>query len=575
MRNQTAQSGQKPFAFSILHVALRKYDPGILAIVAIFVALLPISLPRIYATDEVQYFAYLRSIYFDGDLDFRNEYEHFAAIGRQNGDPAVYNALLRPDAFNPNPSTGLLRNVAPVGSAIMWSPGFVLADIGVRAARALGSSVAADGYSRPYIWSVCFMAALYSLGGLLLTYRLALRFAGTFAAAVATVAVWLATPLVMYTYILMPWSHTTGFFLFALFLTVWLGASDERRATSDERRVADGRSVEPGQGELSRPSSPFVLDPLSRGLGRWALLGLIGGLMTITREQLGLLLLLPAVEGLIRYVQLARARRWEDARRLVAGHAVFLAVFVLALAPQLVTYQILNGRPLPSSTVGGKLKWCSPHFIDTLIDYDPAPSAWCPIPNDISTSFPPFAHGAFLWSPILLPAVLGLVVLGWRGRDQRPKTKDQKPADMASFGPWSLVLGHERGIGLLAALLLLGFVAQTYLNGAFGTTWHLTRSFGFRRLIECTPIFVLGLAPLVAWLRARAGRALPLILAALLIAWNVGLIAQWTIVRPQIRDGLVWEGMLHAQFVEVPAAVVGKIDDVLFNRCRLANNDTC
>ena len=74
---------------------------------------------------------------------------------------------------------------------------------------------------------------------------------------------------------------------------------------------------------------------------------------------------------------------------------------------------------------------------------------------------------------------------------------------------------------MLAALLLLGFVAQTYINGAFGTTWHLARSFGFRRLIECTPIFVLGLAPLVAWLRARAGRALPLILAALLIAWNV------------------------------------------------------
>jgi hypothetical protein len=144
-----------------------------------------------------------------------------------------------------------------------------------------------------------------------------------------------------------------------------------------------------------------------------------------------------------------------------------------------------------------------------------------------------------------------------------------------SLGPSSFVFGQRSGASLLAALLLLGFVAQAYINGAFGTTWHLTRSFGFRRLIECTPIFVLGLAPLVAWLRARVGRALPLLLAALLIAWNVGLIAQWTIVRPQIRDGLIWEGMLHAQLVEVPAAVAGKIDDVLFDRCRLANNDTC
>ena len=127
----------------------------------------------------------------------------------------------------------------------------------------------------------------------------------------------------------------------------------------------------------------------------------------------------------------------------------------------------------------------------------------------------------------------------------------------------------------MAALLFLGFLGQTYINGAFGTTWHLTRSFGFRRLIECTPIFVLGLAALVEWLRARAGRVLPLAAALLLIYWNVGLIAQWAFVRPQIRDGLIWDGMLRAQVVDVPGAVIGKLDDVLFHRCRLANNKTC
>ena len=127
----------------------------------------------------------------------------------------------------------------------------------------------------------------------------------------------------------------------------------------------------------------------------------------------------------------------------------------------------------------------------------------------------------------------------------------------------------------MAALLFLGFLGQTYINGAFGTTWHLTRSFGFRRLIECTPIFALGLAALVERLRARAGRVLPLAAALLLIYWNVGLIAQWTFVRPQIRDGLIWDGMLRAQVVDVPAAAIGKLDDVLFHRCRLANNKTC
>ena len=64
-------------------------------------------------------------VYFDHDLDFRNEYEHFAKIGEQQQPPdlAVRNALLQSDTQNPNPITGKLRNVAPVGSAIMWAPG--------------------------------------------------------------------------------------------------------------------------------------------------------------------------------------------------------------------------------------------------------------------------------------------------------------------------------------------------------------------------------------------------------------------------------------------------------------------
>ena len=68
-------------------------DRGVLLIIALFLLLLPLSTPRIYATDEVQYFAYLRSLYFDHDLDFRNEYEYFADQGLRNGDPAVFNAL--------------------------------------------------------------------------------------------------------------------------------------------------------------------------------------------------------------------------------------------------------------------------------------------------------------------------------------------------------------------------------------------------------------------------------------------------------------------------------------------------
>jgi hypothetical protein len=254
----------------------------------------------------------------------------------------------------------------------------------------------------------------------------------------------------------------------------------------------------------------------------------VGGLMAITREQLALMLLLPAVESLLAYARLLRQQPipWQRLRQLFGGHLVFLACLALALAPQLLTYQILNGEPRPATIVSGKLGaggGLSPHFFHTLLH-----------PN----------HGAFWWSPVLVPGLLGL---GWLARRD-----------------W-----------LLAALLGLGFVVQTYINGAFGTTWHLSGAFGFRRLIESTPIFVLGLALLLAWLQPRVGRW-PLLLSAIfLVYWNFGLIAQWTVVRPEMRSGLIWEDMLRYQFIETPRQVAGKLSDLLFNRCRIVQNQNC
>lgn len=474
----------------------QRVDPGLLVLLLLFLALLPLSTPRIYATDEVQYYAYLRSFYFDHDLDFQNEYQHFAEVGQRNQDPAVYNALLRDNPADPprNPKTGKLRNVAPVGAALLWAPGFVLADLAVRGANWFGANIPADGYASPYIWSVCMMSALYSLLGLILTYRLARRFATVFAATLATITIWLATPLLFYTYILMPWSHATAFFLFALFLTVWLYGWERPLAERGARR-------------------PWW---------QWALLGLIGGLMTITREQLGLLLIIPAVEGVIAYIRLLGRRHWGAIGRLLAHHMAFLAALILGLLPQFAAYQVLNGRPGPSATVGNKLDFTSPNFFNTLIDP---------------------AHGAFLWSPVL---VLGLLGLCWLGRRD-----------------W-----------LLATLLGLGFIAQTYINGAFGTTWHLSGAFGFRRLIECTPIFVLGLAALLDWLRRRVG-IWPLIgVALLLIYWNGGLIAQWTFVRVDdgFRQGLIWDKMFYYQAVEVPRQVISKAYYLFTDRCKFVQN---
>lgn len=476
-------------------------------LLAIFLALVPLSNPRVYAVDEVGYFVYLRSLRFDGDLDFENEYRE---LDRRNPQSGIAAALLKEgpikDGGRRSDVTGLYGNVAPVGSALLWSPFYLLADGLVRAANALGAAIPADGYSWPYVWAVCYASALYGLLGLLLCHWLALRFVRPFAATLATAAVWLASPLVFYMVVQMPWSHTGGLFAVSSFLALW-------QATRGRRSAA-----------------------------QWLALGALGGLMFMAREQLVLFMLVPALEALGQYWRLLRAKGEE--RKAMGGlflrHCLFLLAFAVALLPQLASYQILNGRPLPHSEVSGKFRdtWYAPCFFHTLVD--PAPC--------LNSPGPAFSHGALLWSPVLALALLGLPLL-WR-RDR-----------------------------LLLVALAAALAAQLYVNGSI-YTWHLSRSFGFRRLIECSPIFILGLALLaerlqqVRWARPPAARAAALALALALVAWNAGLAFNWTVAHPELRKGLIWPDLVGWQ-LDVPRAAAAKLGPLLFDRCKLYENGRC
>ncbi len=506
-------------------------DRGLALLIVLFALLLPLATPRVYATDEVQYYVYLRSLRFDGDLDFANDYRRFAELNPRSG---IEGSLLQPNRIRP--VTGLYGNIAPVGAAIMWAPFFLLADALVHLANLFGARIPADGFSAPYLYAVCYASALYGLLGVLLSYRLARRFASGYAATLASATIWLASPLVFYMYIQMPFAHATGLFLTALFLTIWYETREWGRDETDTRRV--------------------------RGWRAWLALGLVGGLMTITREQLGLFLIAPAIEALWRYARLlggtdagavgggsgeggSETRPYEGGGWLVLRHALFVATFVVAITPQLLVYQILNGAPRPAGEVSSKLNWCSPHFIDTLIDFNPAPDFWCPGASDFTAAFPPFSRGALVWSPALGLGLIGLALL-WR---------------------------HDR---LLAIALTAIFLAQTWINGAFGTTWHLTGAFGFRRLIECTPIFVIGLALLNDALIRRVGRFGVFVPAVVLIGWNVGLVLNATVFNAEtnLRRGLTWPDVWRWQ-MEAPLRAFRLVGDLLFRRCRFFENQPC
>src|SRR5918992_660597 len=180
----------------------------------LFVISLPAVTTRLYASDEIEYFAYLRSLYFDQDLSFDNEYRYFydRNIARAHFFKETFLDFTTP--------TGLRRNFAPIGSALLWAPFYAVADVSVRAARAFGSSVAADGFSRPYISAVAYGSAVYGFLALALSAIAARHIVGITASALA--AVCFGTPLVFYMYVAPGFSHANSAFAVAAFIVAWL-----------------------------------------------------------------------------------------------------------------------------------------------------------------------------------------------------------------------------------------------------------------------------------------------------------------------------------------------------------------
>ncbi len=484
---------------------LRTYyqrDAGQILLGVLMLLCLVGALPRVYATDEVQYYSWLRSAWFDHDVNFANEYTRFAEINPQAG---INTSLLMTNRIRP--LTGLYGNIAPIGSAILWSPWFIATDGGLHALHTIGfaKNILADGYSWPYQRAICYASAIYAMLGILMIRQLTQLWANRWSSTLATLGIWLATPLVYYMTIQMPFAHANGFFVTCCFVWCWWQT---------------------------------VVTPHRKS--RWVLLGVCAGMLYMVREQLILFMIMPAVSIGIAGWNAIRNRQITIIRPYLAPILICAFVTGLTLAPQFLAYKLVNGVAKPASEVSNKLNLCSPHAIDTLIDFDPSPEPICNVGKE-PVSIKAWSRGALVWSPILLPAIIGLVGLARRH--------------------------PHAGAPMLAAILL-----QIWLNGAFGTTWHLSGAFGFRRLIECSPFFICGFAFLLDYLKTRIHARILITCVVLLISWNMGLIINATLFNSitNIRRGLTWPDVWHWQ-LELPMRL-WQVGNVIFDRCRVLKN---
>jgi len=315
----------------------------------LFVVSLPAVTARLYSSDEVQYFSYLRSLYFDGDVSFENEYRFF--YDHHIAQSAGYHETFLERAT----AAGRRVNYGTIGAALLWSPFYAIADAWTR----LSGSAEANGFTAPYVRAVAYGSAVYGFLAILLSIRAARLLlgarqqtapeSGAFAAALA---IWIGTPLLFYMYVAPPFSHACSAFAVALFVNVWLRV---RQAWTTRGAFA---------------------------------LGLSAALVAMVREQDAFLLLGPAIDFL--WWSRGALRDGRSPGPIVVTGVTGVLGTVLGYLPQLSAYTALNGYAGPAEHVSRKMYWYAPHGLQVLAS-----------PH----------HGFFFWTPLAVLALAGLFTL--------------------------------------------------------------------------------------------------------------------------------------------------------------------
>ena len=286
-------------------------------LVVAFLVSLPLVTPRIYASDEVQYFAYLRSLWVDRDVSFENEYRHFHDSGVTRY-PGFHETFLERTT-----ETGRRISFATIGAAILWSPFYATADGLV--ALGLAGDGNRDGYGAPYVRAVAYGSAIYGWLAVVIGWALAHRLGLGRGALAGALAVWFGTPLLFYMYVAPPMSHACSAFAAAAFLAVWL--------------------------QVRTRWTP---------LGGLAL-GALAALMAMVREQDVLIAAGPALDWALAFWRAPDDAMAPRRSRLAATALAAAAGFAVCYLPQVFAYLALNGYPGPSRLVIRKMNWLAPH----------------------------------------------------------------------------------------------------------------------------------------------------------------------------------------------------------------------
>ena len=287
--------------------------------------LFPRAHGRVIDGDGIQYYAYVRSMVFDSDFNFVNDYQ--LLYGSEDG--GVWTTT--------RTSTGHAINLMSIGPALLWLPAFLMAYAAIWAINLFGAQVPLDGIALPFQLSVGLAGIVYATTGICLCFRVAKHLFTTESAFWAVLVTWLASPAIYYSLSAPAYSHATSLFAVALFVHSW-------------HRTR-------GQGELTR----------------YLLLGVLAGLVALVRWQDAIIVLLPLTES--AYGLLTKKTTFAaTAQRL----GIMAAVMALTFTPQILAWHAIYGELLLTPQGSDFMRWTNPQVLSVLFSWNHGLFSWTP-----------------------------------------------------------------------------------------------------------------------------------------------------------------------------------------------------
>jgi hypothetical protein len=319
--------------------------------------------------------------------------------------------------------TGIKHTKMGAGLALMQAPFFLLAHVFAKI-----SNWKADGFSPPYALMLCIATVFYAYRGISLLRKRLLHYFGDATTALVLLLIAFGTNLNYYVLYEPFMSHAYSFFLFAWLIDVSIQWYEE-------------------------PSKQSA----------WKL-GLVAGLIALTRLPNAIVLLLPLLYGVNNWQEFKRSiGRWFTNYYIL--YALLPALCIYGI--QLAYYQIVSGSLFYYSYQQERFFFASPHILEGLFG---------------------FRKGWFIYTPLMFAAFAGLLFL---------KRKAKK--------------------FFLPLMIYLPFSIYVVLSW---WCWWYGGSYGMRALIENYAILAFPLAALIDWLLERRFRLA-------LTSWIIGLGVIW------------------------------------------------